>query len=82
MMHIYSVEVGEGIRIGDEFTAQVVGIKGGSVRLGISAPADVPIYREELDGRPHETQLPATEAESLQELPQQVAQPKKGPKAS
>ena len=47
-MHIYSLQVGEWIRIGHVATASVVGIKGGQVRLGISAPSDIPIYREEL----------------------------------
>ena len=70
MMHIYSLQVGEWIRIGDVATASVVGIKGGQVRLGISAPSDVPIYREELVGhRENDESLP-TEVDDESEPPQ------------
>jgi carbon storage regulator len=50
-MHIFSLQVGEGVRIGDEATASVVGIKGGQVRVGITARSEIPIHREELVGR-------------------------------
>ncbi len=47
-MLVLSRKVGERIRIGDEVTVTVVRITGGGVRLGIEAPAELSIIREEL----------------------------------
>ncbi len=41
-------KVGQKIRIGDEIEIVVREIRGRQVRLGISAPAELPVYREEL----------------------------------
>ncbi|MBI1313952.1 carbon storage regulator [bacterium] len=38
----------EQIRIGDEITIKVIDVKGGTVRIGIDAPAEIPIIRSEL----------------------------------
>jgi carbon storage regulator len=48
MMHIYGLRLGEKVWLGDEDTATIVAIKGGIARLGIDAPRDVPIHREEI----------------------------------
>ena len=47
-MLILSRRVGETIRINDDISIQVLGICGQQVRLGITAPADVAIHREEV----------------------------------
>ena len=39
---------GEGIVIGDDITVTVVEIRGDRVKLGFSAPAEVPIHRTEV----------------------------------
>jgi len=36
------------VKIGDRVTIRVLGVKGGQVRLGFSAPADVAVHREEV----------------------------------
>jgi carbon storage regulator len=41
-------KVGQKIRIGDEIEIVVREIRGRQVRLGISAPQGLPVYREEL----------------------------------
>lgn len=38
----------ESVRIGDDIKIEVVDIRGDKVRLGITAPADVPVHREEV----------------------------------
>lgn len=39
---------GESLLIGDDVTVRVLGVKGNQVRIGIDAPDDVRIVREEL----------------------------------
>ena len=38
----------ESIMIGDDIVVMVVDIRGGKVRLGIKAPREVPVHREEI----------------------------------
>lgn len=47
-MLILSRKVGETIIVGDEVRITVLGVKGGQVRLGMLAPAEVTIHREEI----------------------------------
>jgi carbon storage regulator len=47
-MLILTRPVGETVVIGQEITLKVVGIKGLQVRLGILAPKDVTVHREEI----------------------------------
>ncbi len=47
-MLVLSRKVGERIRIGDGITVTVVRVTGGGVRLGIEAPVELPVIREEL----------------------------------
>jgi carbon storage regulator len=47
-MLVLSRKIGERIWIGDNIAVTVVRITGGGVRLGIEAPAELPVVREEL----------------------------------
>jgi len=47
-MLILTRKVGELIRIGDDVTVRVLEVRGSQVRLGVDAPADVRIFREEV----------------------------------
>lgn len=47
-MLILTRRIGETPYIGDETTVTVLGVKGGQVRVGIDAPKDVPVHREEI----------------------------------
>jgi carbon storage regulator len=47
-MLVLSRKVGERIRIGDSITVTVVRVSGGGVRLGIEAPPELPVVREEI----------------------------------
>jgi carbon storage regulator len=49
--------------IGEEITVTVLGIKGGQVRIGISAPSDVSVHREEIFNRIQDDIKHTTKAE-------------------
>jgi carbon storage regulator len=57
-MLVLSRRIGEKIYIGDNITVTVTDIDRGKVRLGVEAPRDVPVFREELV-------IPAAEPESV-----------------
>lgn len=47
-MLILTRRVGETLVIGDDVKVAVLGVKGNQVRLGIDAPKDIPVNREEI----------------------------------
>ena len=52
-MLILTRRVGETLMIGDDVSVTVLGVKGNQVRLGINAPKDVAVHREEIYERIH-----------------------------
>ena len=47
-MLILTRRVGETLMIGDDVTVTVLGVKGNQVRIGVNAPRDVAVHREEI----------------------------------
>jgi carbon storage regulator len=56
-MLILTRRVGETIKIGEEISVTVLGVKGNQVRVGISAPKDVAVHREEIFERIKKEQI-------------------------
>lgn len=47
-MLILTRRVAESIMIGDNITVKVLGVKGNQVRIGVNAPKEVAVHREEV----------------------------------
>ena len=60
-MLILTRRVDESLVIGDNVTVTILGVKGNQVRIGVDAPRDVTVHREELaqkqDAREHQLPL-------------------------
>jgi carbon storage regulator len=50
-MLILTRRVGETIMVGDEIQVSVLAVKGNQVRIGVTAPKDMPVDREEVRER-------------------------------
>ncbi|MHB8971309.1 MAG: carbon storage regulator [Pirellulaceae bacterium] len=66
-MLVLSRKVGERILIGDHVTVTVVRIAGGGVRLGIEAPLEMAVIREELQGEQIKQSVPRDASSSHHE---------------
>lgn len=63
-MLILTRRIGEKLIIGDDISVFILGVKGNQVRIGVEAPKDVSVHREEIFQR--------IQAEKIQQLQEQV----------
>ena len=77
-MLILTRRIGEYITIGDQIRVYVVSVKGKQVRLGIEAPADAIVHREEIYARIQEENRRAQQRrqDSASAPPQETDDPK------
>jgi carbon storage regulator len=60
-MLILTRKIGESLMVGEDVTVTVMGVKGNQVRIGIKAPRDVEVHREEVYDRVQQEKMRQTE---------------------
>ena len=68
-MLILTRKPGEKLKIGDDIEVVVLGVKGNQVRIGVKAPAEVAVHREEIYQRIHGAEL-SHQPQPIGSLPQ------------
>ena len=78
-MLVLTRAVNEAIMIGEGIEVTVVEIKGGKVRIGISAPPSVPVHRKEVYLAIKQANVEASQAapDALDDLAKKLGDPKK-----
>lgn len=66
-MLILTRRTGETIVIGDDVTVTVLGVKGTQVRLGVNAPKETSVHREEIYNRIQQEKNASTEEDETEE---------------
>lgn len=65
-MLILTRRVGETLVIGDQIRVAVLGVKGNQVRVGVDAPKDISIHREEIYHKMKDAESPMIDEEDIE----------------
>ena len=66
-MLILTRRVGETLMIGNDISITVLGVKGGQVRIGVDAPKEVAVHREEIFERINAVQGEGSDSPAMQD---------------
>ena len=67
-MLILTRRVGETLKVGDDVSVTVLGIRGSQIRIGITAPKGIGVYREEIyDKKRNSDEQPAEDAKEAKD---------------
>ncbi len=66
-MLILTRRIGETLMVGDDVTVTVLGVKGNQVRIGVNAPKEVAVHREEIYDRIQQEQSGTNEYPAAEE---------------
>ena len=67
-MLVLTRKPGEGIIIGDSVTIRIIEVKSGSIRIGIDAPGDPKLYRQEVYDRIRQENIEAAAGWDMTDL--------------
>lgn len=74
-MLILTRRVGETLMVGDDVSITVLGVKGNQVRIGVNAPREIAVHREEIYNRIQQEKEGGQPAEASAEIPAEESAP-------